>query len=686
MNITYVAIGLLAFSLIGILVLLLYLRIIKHKYKKNSALFAKDNLMVKNKSSFKDILDRLYQIVYMTFVKMPVIKYYTKKTRLKLEMTNDYTEYELRKRTGKYMLFAVIFIFISLFVLINLVNDLYMTLIVIVGVLIIAEKMIDLGITSVSNKILRQMPDAFTTIRHAFHEHGMIDEAFSTVIDELGDKEIGPQLRRIKEAIISDNPEVELEKYYDSAPNRFLKLFAGISYLTYDLGDRKIDGTSVYLKNLNNILQEIYLEILKQDKINYMFRSLNVIAVVPLVCIKPLQAWAESNFPALSNFYNSSFGFIMQSLIIISIFVSYLMLRIVKEDSEQIKFDRVASVRWQDKLYKVPIIKQIVDAFKSRPHTRKNRNETILIKNTNSYLTIEWLYVNKITAAFVTFILALILMFNITRIDIKATYEKISDEFLSFGQLTETQEQAAQAINERDKTYIDKYKNKNVTKEQLEMEFTDPVTGKADADEVARVYNKIQSVKNSYIKFWQVLTSFILAFIAYYAPSVMLFIRNKIREMEKENEIMQFQSIILMLMYIDRIDVQTILEWLCRFSYAFKEPISTCLNNYEAGAYEALEDLKEAVPYKDFQRIVEQLQSAVERIPIRDAFDELETERAFFYERRKEGNERLIKKKTTIGKVLGFTPMVLLIGGYLVAPLMIVSIMQMMNYFTKMSF
>lgn len=686
MNVTYIAIGLLAFSVIGITALLVYLRLLKNKYKKNSALFAKENLVVKSKSSYKDIFDRLYQIVYMTFVKMPILKYYTKKTRLKLEMTNDYTEYEIRKRSGKYMLVAVIFIFVSLFVLLNLVNDLYMSLIVIVGVLIIAEKMIDLGITSVSNKILRQMPDTFTAIRHAFHEHGMIDEAFNTAIDEMGDKEIGPQLKKIKEAIISDNPEVELEKYYDTAPNRFLKLFAGVSYLTYDLGDRKVDGTSVYLKNLNNILQDIYLEILKQDKINYMFRSLNIIAVVPLVCIKPLQAWAESNFPALSNFYNSSFGFIMQSLIIISIFVSYLMLRIVKEDSEQIKFDRVASVKWQDKLYKITVVKLVVDAFKSKPHTKKNRRETALIKNTNSYLTIEWLYVNKITAAVVTFILALILMFNITRIDIRATYNRISDEFLSFGQLTEQQEKAAQAINDRDKTYIDKYKKQNVTKEQLEMEFTDPVTGKADADEVARVYDKIQTVKNSYIKFWQVLTSFILAFIAYYVPSIMLFIRNKIREMEKENEIMQFQSIILMLMYIDRIDVQTILEWLCRFSYAFKEPIATCLNNYEAGAYEALEDLKEAVPYKDFQRIVEQLQSAVERIPVRDAFDELETERAFFHERRKEGNERLIKKKTTIGKVLGFTPMVLLIGGYLVAPLMIVSIMQMMSYFTKMSF
>ena len=53
-------------------------------------------------------------------------------------------------------------------------------------------------------------------------------------------------------------------------------------------------------------------------------------------------------------------------------------------------------------------------------------------------------------------------------------------------------------------------------------------------------------------------------------------------------------------------------------------------------------------------------------------------------EKRKEGNQRLISKKVTYGKVLGFTPMVLLIGGYLVAPLMIVSIMQMSTYFTQM--
>lgn len=665
--ITGIAIGLVAVSLIGLLGLLIYYKIVKNRYKKNSALFAKDQIVVKNKTSVNDTLDRIYQIVYLTFVKIPVIKYYTKKTRLKMEMSNDYTEYELRKRTGRTMLIAVIFMFASLFIFLNLVNDLYMSLIVIVGVLIITEKSIDVSITSVSEKILRQMPEAFTSIRHAFHEHGMIEESFITAIDDLGEKEITPQLRRIKEAMISENPEIELERYYDTSPNRFLKLFAGVSYLTLDLGDRKVDGTSIYLKNLNNILSEINLEILKRDKINYMFRSLTIIAVAPLVAIKPLQAWAESNFPALSNFYSSSIGFIMQALIIVSIFVSYIMLRIIKEDSEEIKFDRVSNIRWQDKLYKYRFVRLLVDAFKSKEHTRKNRWETQLIKNTNSYLTIEWLYVNKLTAALVGFVLTLFLMFNIQFIDLASIYNQIGEEFLSFGKLTEQQEAAAQAINDRDKVYIEKYKNQNVTKEEIAQEFTDPLTGDVDTEEVDRVYEKIQKVQGTYLKFWHVLVSVLVAWIAYMLPTGYLYIKNKIREMEKENEIMQFQSIILMLMYIDRIDVQTILEWLCRFSYAFKEPISTCLNNYESGAEAALEELKEAVPYKDFQRIVDQLLSAVERIPVKDAFDELETERAFFYERRKDGNERLIQKKVMYGKALGFTPMVLLIGGYLVA-------------------
>lgn len=683
---TNIAIVLIVVSLIGLASLIIYYTILKRKYSNNSILQAKDTLVVKNKINFKETFDKLYQVMYMTFVKMPIIKYYAKKIRLKYEMSNDYSEYELRRNTGKLMTITLIVMFVALAVFVNVVNDLYMTLIILVGLIIVVEKVTDITITSVSNKILRQMPEAFTILRHAFHEHGMVDEAISDTIDEMSEKEIAPQLKRIREAIISDQAEVELERYYDTAPNRFLKLFAGISYLTYELGDRKIEDTSIYLKNMNNILNEIYLEILKQDKLKRTFRSLTIIAVIPLIFIKPVETWATNNFTALSNFYNSSIGFAMQSILIVSIFMSYLLLRVLREDGEEIKFDRVSKVKWQEKLYKVNFIRMIVDAFKTKKHTSKYKREVNLIKDTNSYLTIEWLYVNKLTYAFIAFILTILLILNMNIITKNAAYSKFSDEFLSLGKLSEEDQQAAQEVADFDLDYINQYKNKNVSKEELAEELTDKATGTVDTEAVDRIYDKITTINDSYLKFWHVIIALVVAVIAYYIPNIVLAIKNNVRKMDKDNEIMQFQSIILMLMHIDRVDVQTILEWLCRFSYAFREPIATCLNNYEAGAEQALEELKDSVPNKDFQRIVDQLESAVTRIPVKAAFDELETERAFFYEKRKDANDALVKKKASLGQVLGFTPMVLLIGGYLVAPLLIVSILQMLNYFSQMAF
>ena len=683
---TNIAIVLIVVSVVGLAGLLTYYTILKRKYSKSSILYAKDTLVVKNKVNFKETFDKLYQMLYLTYVRMPLVKYYAKKIRLKYEMSNDYTEYELRRNTGRLLSITLVVMFIALAVFVNVVNDLYMTLIILVGLIIVAEKVIDITITSVSNKILRQMPEAFTILRHAFHEHGMVDEALSDTIDELSEKEIAPQLKRIREAIISDQPEVELERYYDTAPNRFLKLFAGISYLTYELGDRKIEDTSIYLKNLNNILNEIYLEILKQDKLKNTFRSLTVIAVIPLIFIKPLENWATNNFSALSNFYSSSIGFVMQSLIIVSIFMSYLLLRVLREDGEEIKFDRVSKVKWQDRLYKINFIRMIVDAFKTKSHTAKYKKEVNLIKDTNSYLTIEWLYVNKFTYAFIGFVLTILLILNMNLITKNSAYTRLSNEFLSLGKLSEEDQEAADEIADFDMSYIEEYKNKSVSKEELAERLTDKANGTVDTEAVDRIYDKITTINGSYLKFWHVLIALGVALIAYYLPNIILYIKNSVRKMDKENEIMQFQSIILMLMHIDRVDVQTILEWLCRFSYAFREPIATCLNNYEAGAEAALEELKDSVPNKDFQRIVEQLESAVTRISVKAAFDELETERSFFYEKRKDANEDLVKRKASIGQVLGFTPMVLLIGGYLIAPLLIVSILQMLNYFGQMAF
>ena len=100
---------------------------------------------------------------------------------------------------------------------------------------------------------------------------------------------------------------------------------------------------------------------------------------------------------------------------------------------------------------------------------------------------------------------------------------------------------------------------------------------------------------------------------------------------------------------------------------------------------EALENLKEDVSYKDLIRIIEGLQAAVEKISIKDAFDELETEREYYKEKRKEANDRLISKKGLIGKAVGFTPMIVLFVGYLIIPLIYVGIKSLTVSFSSLS-
>ena len=138
-------------------------------------------------------------------------------------------------------------------------------------------------------------------------------------------------------------------------------------------------------------------------------------------------------------------------------------------------------------------------------------------------------------------------------------------------------------------------------------------------------------------------------------------------------------------MKIERVNVEMILEWLERYANIFKEPIARCVNNYEAGAWEALEELKNSVTNRDMIRIVESLQAAVEKIPIREAFDELDADRDYHQEKRKDANNILISRKGLIGKGVGFAPMVCLFVGYLIIPLVFIGLTSMTDAFSQLS-
>ena len=560
--------------------------------------------------------------------------------------------------------------------------------------LFLIDTFIDGRVDKIDNNLLKQQINFFSEIRHAYHEFNMVEEAIYQTAQDDDNPEMARQAEKIYEVLISDDPESELEKYYDVAPNAYLKEFAGVSYLTKEFGDRKVDGASLYLKNLNNITQEMQLEILKRDKLDYVFQSLSIISIVPILCLEPIKNWAVSQFNFVESFYNGKQGMIVQILILITTFICYILTRKLKDNGSTNMNTKNTENPWQEKLYKIPFVKKIVDLFIPKEGTKESIKLKTTMKDAASKDKIEWIYINRIALCIVSFIVSIILFGQLHILTINNVYTDPTTTYDIIGELDAKNKKKAEELTASDNEYIKYFKAKKDLK-QTDIEkamkrgtVNKDYTESTDEQRTAaakRIMEKISVVNSEYLSWLEVLGAMIIAMLAYMAPIWMLKFQKKMRQIEMEDEVMQFHTIILMLMRIERVNVEIILEWLERYSNIFKDPISKCVNDYESGPWEALEAMKEEVNYQEFIRIVESLQAAVEKIPIKDAFDELETERDYYQARRKESNERLISKKGMIGKVIGFAPMVLLFVGYLIIPLVFIGLTSMSTAFKSMS-
>ena len=633
----------------------------------------------------------IYQKLYLIYSRTPFIKRYILKLRRRLEILNIDDEYITRRDSAKIMTKALVVLIplIILTILMTKSNYLLMFILLMFEIFMI-DILIEGSVDKKDDELLVQQIDFFSEIRHAYHEFNMVEEAIYQVSQD-DEKEVSRQGEKIYEILISDDPETELEKYYDVAPNNFLKEFAGLSYLTKEFGDRKVDGASLYLKNVDNITQEMQIEILKRDKLNYVFRSLSFISIAPVLLLEPLKSWAVSNFSFVKNWYYGKSGMIVQILILIITFVSYILVRKLKDNGSVSMDTKNTENPWQAKVYKNKIGKKIVDLFLPKKGTKEYKKVSDLLKDAASPLKMEWVYINRICIAIVTFIASIFMFMYLHQVAIDYEYTQPTTDYNMLSGMTAKDEKKAMELTEQDNIYLDMFRGKlNTTTKDIEKalkisKYYKDSTSEEITTAAKRIYDKLQVVNSEYLKWFEILLACAFAILGYMAQIWILMFQAKMRQLEMEDEVMQFQTIILMLMRIERVNVEIILEWLERYSNIFKSQITRCVNDYEAGAWEALENLKNDISYLPMIRIVESMQAAVEKIPIKDAFDELDSEREYYREKRKESNDRLIKRKGMIGKVIGFAPMVCMFVGYLIVPLVFIGLTSMSSTFSSMS-
>jgi hypothetical protein len=672
MNPVYLILGLTFFLLLLLVLFILVLTAVQNQLKhphirelqKLRALIPKP----KKQKSWTNVSASMYQFL----LRVPLIKGFITRIRARLSplYAEDRTLIDLQAASvAVSALAALLGITLLAFLL---VSSGAVRLAIMTAGVYLGGVVADLFIGRREKRLLYGMSSMLLDLRHEYHQTGMVVEALERVAERTSPL-IGVHARKIAEVLSSVDPEEELHKYYDAAPNRYAKLLAGVSYMVMENGDgdHRKGEQSLFLNALGKINEEIRLDILRRERLDMQLAGIVFVTFSPLFFIEPLRSWGEGSFPVMGEYYASRAG--MYSLILLYLLVlgAFLGLRLIRGFDGSSSEGR-AEESWSKRALAVPWIKHIVHRLIPDEQSLAYFRTVKRLRSASAPYSVRDLYLAKLLLAVAVLISAIVIQANIH----KTIREQIAypvPPAATGSDPLEKERSIQQAAFERELFAEILQFPAGTVDVQLWME--QKVQGKGflprnhELDSyITSLVEKVEIYHQEFYKWYELIIAFILACTAYSIPDAILIFQRNMRKWEMQNEVDGLAGIVSILSAIPRISVNEMLDWMHRYSHIFEPQLLRCLIDYEAGPWQALERLKDETRFIPLERIIDRLQVAADLIPVKQAFEDIEQERSFELEQRKLKYEQMINRKVSIGKMIGFLPLQAAFLLYLMVP------------------
>lgn len=677
----------LALCLIGFFLIALYYYYTVQKNKRllNQLLGKK----VDTKYKWKENANLIAQRSYNRLMKIPVVKSIVLRVRRRIETMSIYDEYSLRREVMK-IIFTVFSVFALVAVIILIIRPGYLIgFWLFVGMLFVSGLLVDYLVFRVEVRLLIQLKEFNNRVRFFYQQSKMIDESFFESIAFAGN-EMKVQAERIYAILTSLTPQEELAKYEEVAPTRFLKVLAGLALMVKEEGDVITERGSAFLAGMTAINVEINSDILYRQKLADRLRGLSTFSLAPVFFALPIKDWAVSTFPIMSNFYNSRIGFFTEIIVYGLAILSYIMIRKIRDVSENKYLMSLQKNHWEQKvLDKFPFLLAVIQIFKPKPYSKREYKLKKLLKEANSPLTIDIIAFRRTLLTIIMFVLIFTgLIYSHHRDKVNTLYNSQSTSFFA-GNVSAGEKAELKKETKFDRAVLDQLqKEKEVTPKVIQKHVLaslgekDPNKPLVQSD-IERVTKKWKILHSAFLKWWEVLISFVLIYVTSLVPLLILYYQKILRQKDMENEVYQYLILIGILKEFESMSVSKILNWIERFSIIFKAALQEAILNYDAGPDEALKNIKAQVSFEPFQQVVERLELAVIRISVKEAFEDIAVERDYYVEQRRERDNLSLRTRGFWGEIIAWTPTLALIGLYLIIPIIYISIIRSNDLITQ---
>ena len=618
---------------------------------------ARERLAAAQKRDTRNYLHFLYRIFMVT----PLLRRYFIKMKNNYRAIVPADEVTLNKMTTKRMSLCVgIGLAILALVLLVAKGDVPYMCVGLVATYIIVTNLINTSEQTMQKKVLDQLDTLISDVHAYYEDSKMVDEALGDALDDLP-YEIGLHANKIHEMISQPDVDLAVEQYIDTAPNRFLLLFATICATIVEHGDKVLNnGRSLFIQNLDYLKSELGNERIRLQKRTIAFGGKTFSVLIPLFCLKPVQLWAEHFMPEITGFYRGWGGVISLVVVMAVTLVCYEFINILKDDhSEEGK---------SDKLYRnianFPPIKHYITLWINHNYSRSERLNDKL-KSVGDHSGLDVFIVKKFLVGIILFILANATFIYAVQMEKRQYVKDFSDAYTTSLVPDEEFRENMRIISAMHAWEI---KHGYTDEEFLQVigGDMDPAYKELIAQELAR---RAKEYKNTYYRWYLLLITLVISVIGFFIPDILLRYKLRIMGMAREDEVSQFRTLILILMHEDGIRLDMVLEWMERFARTFKSSITECIFNLERDEEQALETLRDKESgFAPFRRLCDNLM-AVDKVGMESAFESLEIDRTYYQEKRKEDNNLLLSRCSSTATTLQFIPIWAVIILYLILPI-----------------
>lgn len=626
-----------------------------------------------NKIQNKKIV-KLFNRIFNRLNKVSFLNHKLQNIKVRIYNNSLDEEWLIKYRTILYLIISwIVGITSIIFVILYFIDNLYVTFTLIFFSFQIKNMTLDYLIGDDTNFLVGiynysiELQQAFTLTKDV---HLAISEANSNSSNYN-------LVKRMEEVDVLLDDAVAIEEFITECPNEYLKLLIINCNLVNEYGDKKdIDGKSVFLENIFYNNQNIETEVFKRRQLQFWLRGMALICILPLLSFSPYDAWVGSKLPMTNIFYKAESGFIVKlAITALSITCFYII-----KSLENIHGRRNIKERkffWEEVFFKVDIIKRFIKMLVPKNNSRKGYKYKLLISQSGDYTKVEYIYLRKVLLALVGFILTVCISISVKNITRNNILEDQTAEFISKVIVVENKQEYSKELEKKLIKEVD-LNNLEGTYENLKQKLIYyGVNTNVDAT-VKRIVEKRVALENIGLSWYDILISIIVVVILYNVPEAVLKMKAKMRRYEMQNEVIIFETIILIFMYHENATSELILEYMSKFADIFKVQVDEVLKEIRKSDMEALEMYIQEIKYKPFLSLIRNIIKA-ENIRVQDAFISLADNRRNYLMNRKEENRRLVYKSVSKSRLISMIPINLVIIAYISVPMLYVAFVQLDN-------